>query len=150
MSIQRNISGKCNQAYKSLAGASAEFLSFRLFSVAQSQKRSLANAYTHNHHILAKFDCKTPSFSEEKRWTHEELRQHRRFTKKQVHAKKRCGFIGSNGRRQNMATTSGTAGRRRMPGDSLSGTLNLRVPFTLGDRCDAHVFACYRRRYRPT
>ena len=31
MYIQRNISGRCNQAYKSLAGASAEFLFFRLF-----------------------------------------------------------------------------------------------------------------------
>ena len=27
--------------------------------------------------------------------------------------------------------------------------LNLCVPSTLGDRCDAHVFACYRRWYRP-
>ena len=51
------------------------------------------------------------------------------------------GFTGSNGRRQDMTTTSETAMRRRMPSDSNSGALNLRVPSALGNRCDAHVFA---------
>ena len=58
-----------------------------------------------------------------------------------MRAKKRSGFTGSNGRRQDMTTTSETAMRRRMPSDSNSGALNLRVPSALGNRCDAHVFA---------
>ena len=35
--IQRHISGRCNQAYKSLATASAVFLFFRVFFVAHTQ-----------------------------------------------------------------------------------------------------------------
>ena len=76
-----------------------------------------------------------------RRRTHREPRQHCHLGKKLGHAKKRSGFTGSNGRRQDMTTTSETAMRRRMPSDSNSGALNLRVPSALGNRCDAHVFA---------
>ena len=63
-----------------------------------------------------------------RRRTHREPRQHCHFGKKLGHAKKRQDFTGSNGRRQDTTTTSETAMRRRMPCDTNSGALNLRVP----------------------
>ena len=70
----------------------------------------------------AKFDCEDPSYSEEKEVDARRVKAASAFRTKLVHAKKRSGFIGSNGRRPDMTTTSGIAGRRRMPGDSISGT----------------------------
>ena len=80
-----------------------------------------------------------------RRRTHREPRQHCHLGKKLCHAQKRSGFTGSNGRCQDMTTTSETAMRRRMPCDSNSGALNNVFHLRLETDATRTFLPCYRR-----